>query len=158
MRLASVGGAENGDEARGGRADRRVGHAGKVGEDAALGKRRNLCGAGTENPSPVRERGGGEGPAARRGAAEGGAGRQNRLVRGRFQRVRRQSARGGRRGGRRARARRHFPARLFVFNGLREISPPRGRGAEAAPNRAFAFGLRGYGFGLLEWTPKVRHG
>jgi hypothetical protein len=40
MRLASVGGAENGDEARGGRADRRVGHGPKVGEESALGKPR----------------------------------------------------------------------------------------------------------------------
>ena len=39
MRLASVGGAENGDEARSGRADRRVGHRAKVGEDGAIGKR-----------------------------------------------------------------------------------------------------------------------
>ena len=40
MRLAGVGGAENGDEARGGRADRQVGHGPKVGEDAARGKSR----------------------------------------------------------------------------------------------------------------------
>ena len=53
MGLAGVGGAENGDEARRGRADRRVGHEGKVGEDGARGKRGTFCGAGAVNPSPA---------------------------------------------------------------------------------------------------------
>jgi hypothetical protein len=75
MRLASVGGAENGDEARGRRADRRVGHGGKVGEDGASRKRGNLAEAERIIPLP-------EGEGRVRGRRSRPTGRAQRTARG----------------------------------------------------------------------------
>jgi hypothetical protein len=53
MRLASVGGAENGDEARGGRADRRVGHGVRWGRMRRSASGENCAGRGRKIPLPV---------------------------------------------------------------------------------------------------------